>query len=429
MEKDKTNIHLRSNEVQDLIGKPPGWLVQYGSLLVLLIVAGILFFSYYIKYPDVVTSPVMITTNTPPIPIVSKSNGKLIHLFVKDNQAVDSLEILGIIENTANYTHILLLDSLLSIKDSFQNVEQINFDKTLQMGELQNDYSLFISSIENIKLYKGADFKQFQLAKLSDNANYQTNLNNTYKKQLANLNKELTVAQAKLKNDESLLNKGIISTREFQESQSKVNSLYNQIESLRASITGGNISLLNLKQQEKEFINTDNTAELSKKLTLEENVNNMKSKIQLWKNTYILTAPTKGFISLGTIRNENQFVEAGKIVFSLIKDKSEFTAKMQLVPTNAGKVKIGQTVLIKLDNYPYQEFGTLDATIDNISSVPVEGKYMVEAKIKNNNYTSYNKKIDMQIDMLGQADIITSKKRLISKFFDRLAYVWHNKLH
>ncbi len=297
------------------------------------------------------------------------------------------------------------------------------------MGELQNDYSLFISSIENIKLYKGADFKQFQLAKLSDNANYQTHLNNTYKKQLANLNKELTVAQAKLKNDESLLNKGIISTREFQESQSKVNSLYNQIESLRASITGGNISLLNLKQQEKEFINTDNTAELSKKLTLEENVNNMKSKIQLWKNTYILTAPTKGFISLGTIRNENQFVEAGKIVFSLIKDKSEFTAKMQLVPTNAGKVKIGQTVLIKLDNYPYQEFGTLDATIDNISSVPVEGKYMVEAKIKNNNYTSYNKKIDMQIDMLGQADIITSKKRLISKFFDRLAYVWHNKLH
>ena len=428
MENDKTNIHLRSNDVQDLIGKPPSWLVRYGSLLVLIIVAGILFFSYYIKYPDVVSSPILITTQTPPIPIVSKTNGKLSRLLVTDNQAVDSLEILGIIENTANYQDILLIDSILSKPNIVEGIVTINFDKTLQMGELQGDYSHFIESLEKIKLYNGADLKQFQIAKLSENTNYQTTLNNTYKKQLNNLFIELNMAQSKLRSDESLLNKGIISNREFQESQSKVTALYNQIESLKASISSGNISLLNLKQQQKEFINTDNSNELDKKMALVENVNNMKSKIQFWKNTYLLTASTKGYVSLGTIRNENQYIEAGKIIFSILKAKTDFAAKMNLLPTNAGKVKIGQTVLIKLDNYPYQEFGTLEATIKSISSVPVEGKYIIEAAIKNNGTTSYNKKIEMQIDMLGQADIITSKKRLISKFFDRLSYVWHNKL-
>ena len=154
----------------------------------------------------------------------------------------------------------------------------------------------------------------------------------------------------KLKNDEALLNKGIISSREFQESQSRVNTLYSQIEGLKASINNGKISLLNIKQQGLEISNTSNTTEMDKQMTLAENINNMKSKIQQWKSSFLLIAPCAGFVSLGNIRNENQFVETGKIIFSVLKDKESYQAKMQLIPANAGKVKEGQEVLIKLDN-------------------------------------------------------------------------------
>lgn len=427
MENKEPNINLRSNEVQDLIGKPPGWIVSYGSVLVLLILFGILFFSYYIKYPDVVSAPVLITTSIPPAPIVAKSSGKLTKLLVQDAAVVDSLQLLGVIENTANYIQILSLDSLLNNDSIIQKIEHISFDQNYQMGEIQNDYSLFVKSLEDIKLYKGANFKQFQLSKLNENESYQNTLNKTYQNQLNNLYTELNTAQLKLKNDEALLNKGIISSREFQESQSRVNTLYSQIEGLKASINNGKISLLNIKQQGLEISNTSNTTEMDKQMTLAENINNMKSKIQQWKSSFLLIAPCAGFVSLGNIRNENQFVETGKIIFSVLKDKESYQAKMQLIPANAGKVKEGQEVLIKLDNYPYQEYSTLSATIKNISSVPIDGKYIVEASLNKNTKTSYKKKIDMQIDMQGQADIITAKKRLISKFFDRLAYVWHNK--
>ena len=428
MEDQKTKIHLRSNEIQDLIGRPPSWLVQHGSFIILLILTGILLFSYFIKYPDVVTTPVLITTNIPPTPIVVKTSGKLVKLLVKDNDNVDSLQILAIIENTANYKDILEVEKILSSNTILKNIEQIGYNKSLQMGEIQNDYSQFLNSIEEIKLYKGTNFKRFQISKLNENTNYQKALNNTYKNQLNNLLAELAAAQSKLSNDATLLNKGIISNREYQESQSHVNALNNQIEGLSANISSGNMSLISIQQQQKEIINTDNSTQLSKELALSENINNMKSKIQLWKSNYLLCSPCKGYISLGNVRNENQFVEAGKVIFSVLKEKTNYSAKMNLLTMNAGKVKIGQMVLVKLDNYPYQEYGTLEARITNISTVPVDSKYIVEAVLINNDTTSYHKKIDMQIDMQGQAEIITSKKRLISKFFDRLSYLWHNKL-
>ena len=158
--------------------------------------------------------------------------------------------------------------------------------------------------------------------------------------------------------------------------------------------------MLNIKQQGLEISNTSNTTEMDKQMTLAENINNMKSKIQQWKSSFLLIAPCAGFVSLGNIRNENQFVETGKIIFSVLKDKESYQAKMQLIPANAGKVKEGQEVLIKLDNYPYQEYGTLSATIKNISSVPIDGKYIVEASLNKNTKTSYKKKIDMLIEDL-----------------------------
>jgi HlyD family secretion protein len=371
---------------------------------------------------------VLITTNIPPTPIVVKTSGKLVKLLVKDNDNVDSMQILAIIENTANYKDILEVEKILSSNTILKNIEQIGYNKSLQMGEIQNDYSQFLNSIEEIKLYKGTNFKRFQISKLNENTNYQKALNNTYKNQLNNLLAELAAAQSKLSNDATLLNKGIISNREYQESQSHVNALNNQIEGLSANISSGNMSLISIQQQQKEIINTDNSTQLSKELALSENINNMKSKIQLWKSNYLLCSPCKGYISLGNVRNENQFVEAGKVIFSVLKEKTNYSAKMNLLTMNAGKVKIGQMVLVKLDNYPYQEYGTLEARITNISTVPVDSKYIVEAVLINNDTTSYHKKIDMQIDMQGQAEIITSKKRLISKFFDRLSYLWHNKL-
>ena len=421
-------IDIRSNEVQELIGAVPGWIVRWGSSVVFMVLVGTLAFSYFIKYPDVVTAPVEISTASPPIPLISKTSGKLTHLLVKDNEAVDSNQIVGVIESVADYKYVLFLDSLLDDDNVLYDPSLKKLDPKKQMGELQADYSQFLNSLQDENLFTLSNYKSQQLSKINESINFQKQLISTYYKQIASVKKELANAEMKYSNDFHLYQKGIISARELQESESNSIRLENQIENLNASISNGQMSITNFQKQLTDVNVTDAQNSLQKKSTITENFNNIRGKIKVWKNTFLITSPAKGTISFTTIRNENQFVETGKTVLNIVQKNDVFIGRIMLPLQNAGKVKKGQIALIKLDNYPYQEFGTVEAIIENISSVPVEGKYIVEVSLPKKNETSYHKQLNMQQDMQGSADIVTEKKRLIAKFFDKLKYLFNDKL-
>jgi hypothetical protein len=62
------DIHLNErDEIRQMIGKPPSWLLNYGISAVAWVVLLLLAMSYFIKYPDVVTAKVVLTTEHPPI--------------------------------------------------------------------------------------------------------------------------------------------------------------------------------------------------------------------------------------------------------------------------------------------------------------------------------------------------------------------------
>lgn len=46
------NLHLRSEEVQEIIATPPAWLVRWGITIVFILICLVLFLSFLIKYPD-----------------------------------------------------------------------------------------------------------------------------------------------------------------------------------------------------------------------------------------------------------------------------------------------------------------------------------------------------------------------------------------
>ena len=62
--------------------------------------------------------------------------------------------------------------------------------------------------------------------------------------------------------------------------------------------------------------------------------------------------------------NTNETVTQGDLLFTIIPiENSTFIAKLKTPATNSGKLKIGQKVNIKLENYPEAEFGTLQAKV------------------------------------------------------------------
>ena len=106
-------------------------------------------------------------------------------------------------------------------------------------------------------------------------------------------------------------------------------------------------------------------------------------------------------------------------MFTIIpNENTSYIAKLKTPAQNSGKIKIGQSVNIKLENYPDTEFGVLNGRIKNMSLIPdKEGFYIIDVLLPKKMMTSYNKEIDFKQEMRGTAEIITEDLRLIERFF------------
>ena len=110
---DNYDIELRSEEVQEVLGNVPHWILRRGIMVLALFLAALLVGSWFFKYPEIISSQLTLTTANPPANIVAKASGKISELFVKDMQQVTAGEPLALIENPAELSDVLHLDTIL----------------------------------------------------------------------------------------------------------------------------------------------------------------------------------------------------------------------------------------------------------------------------------------------------------------------------
>lgn len=80
-----------------------------------------------------------------------------------------------------------------------------------------------------------------------------------------------------------------------------------------------------------------------------------------------------------------------------------------------GKIKSGQKVNIKLDAYPYLEFGTLQGETHTIEYIPDGNYYLIEVQNVKNLITNNHKTIILNEGMSGKAEIITDNRSLMER--------------
>ena len=142
---EDTTFELRSEEVQDILTKVPHWMIRWGTVLIFVIIFMLFFVSWFIKYPDVVNTEIVITTNIPPEKIVSKSSGRIEAILVKNKSIVSKNSTLAIIENTANYKDVFLLKKIVDEYNINNPQKAFPFAllKNAQLGEIESAFAVF----------------------------------------------------------------------------------------------------------------------------------------------------------------------------------------------------------------------------------------------------------------------------------------------
>lgn len=410
-------IELRSEEVQEILTRIPHWMIRWGSAVVFLIVILMISVSWFIKYPDIVSAPIVITTNTPPEKIIAKSSGRLTAILVKNKQVVTANSPIAIIENAANFIDVFKLSEKISkFENSIQNFPFQDFQNA-QFGDIENAFAIFQK--ECIAEQLNSNLKPYNVESTAQGYEFiqiQERLNLLESQKTINL-QEIELQKIDLNRYEGLFKKGIIAAQELEKHKLAYLQTERNYKTLLSNISQLKSSLNELNRNKKTTQINENKENTNLQRSVIQAFFALKKALKDWEMTYVLRSSIKGQVSFLQLWAVNQTVSAGDNVFAIIPNiENGFVGKLKAAAQNAGKIQVGQKVNIRLANFPDHEFGILNGVVQNISLTPdKDSNLLINVSLPNGLQTSYKKQIAFQQEMSGTADIVTQDLRLIER--------------
>jgi multidrug resistance efflux pump len=262
--------------------------------------------------------------------------------------------------------------------------------------------------------------QEIATGRISEQEN-QSRLASLYAQQKLEASK-LELSEQQLKRAQDLFNKGVISATDFGQQKTfalQARQAYDQITlSISQQREAISMSRRQLSDGQKSKEKSEATGKSAVTLAMDE----LRKSIADWESEHLLYAPADGLFALQGSWRENQSVKAGDVIATFMPDaQSRVWGALTVAATNSGKIMRGQKVLLRLDNYPYQEFGSVSGKVVSMSPLPdAEGHYFVSVALPKGLLTSYGKKIRFSRELSGNAQIITDDMRLLDRFFYKL---------
>jgi multidrug resistance efflux pump len=422
-------MEIRSDEVQEILGAPPGWLVRWGTAVVLGCIGVLLFLAWFVRYPEVVNGRVLLTTDQPPMEVIASVNGYVATLSVDDRDTVSAGQLLAVIQSTANYDHIVLIDSLAAVWSlgGLDSLRKLTPTRSLSLGEVQSAYTEFLRDLD---LYQfgaqnrstatlgGINTSYIQINRLREDIK-------VLEKSRVRVVEILQNADASYQKQQKLVQEGALARMELEKERVRIADLERQLDQLDDDISRKKNEELNIQKSireaganQAENVNTNESRLLA-------SLDDLRSSIAKWNETHLLKAPGSGLVSMNSeIYSARQYVRAGEVVMTIVPQKTgRIIGRMQLDAQASVKVVEMKKVILRLDAYPYPEYGTVEGIVLSKSLTPKDNKYLVlitvpssEGKMK----SSAGKLIPFAQQLQGNAEIVTQDKSFLERIGEQI---------
>lgn len=156
--------------------------------------------------------------------------------------------------------------------------------------------------------------------------------------------------------------------------------------------------------------------------------NELSNALIQWEERYLQAAPIDGELQYLGFWRDNSFVQSGQELFSVIPRKNDILGELAIPSFGAGKVAVGQSVNVKINNFPYDEYGLLKGVVKSMARITNKvqtqkgagDSYQVLVMFPHGTVTNFGKSLPLDFEAKGTAEIVTERKRLIERLFDNL---------
>lgn len=409
----------------------PGYILRRGTAYMFVFFFLVLLLAGIISFNQVVKGSVTLTSKNPPVEIKVKRDGKLSAIYYKPGDSIVAGDIVAVLDNPAKQKDITFLKERLG-KDFLKvlSLEALltEFPVNLRLGtSLQAAYNRFLEEYHNLILENTLGHNQIMEQGLLQNINNQGSILNSKEEEFQLMENSLSISTENINRHRQLFEKGVISKFDLEKVELEFTDKNRQYSLLKQQM----IQLQADKSRAKNDLEILRTSE-ERKLSLQEAElvfaqQNLLNEISAWEDKNIIKSPVAGRLSYNQVWGVHQNVEEGEVVFTIVPFMRKDLLGKCIVPVqNSGQINKGQKVYLKLDNYPYREWGMIKASVKSISEVPSRAEvpaYIVYLDV-DSLVTSYGKELILHQELIGTAEIVLEEVTLLKRIFYQFRQLW-----
>ena len=418
-----------SDTVRELMGRPPHWLLRSGATILAAAIVLILTFSAIISYPDMITSRLTVTGSHSVVEVMARQSGHLQSVKVKEKQMVKQGEVLAVIESPCDAEAFLSLRAQLD-KLSAMLVNDSAFVKEAfpaepKLGKLQDSFSDFLASYTRLLAIWSDDHITKTAGLLSAQLESKLSQVENMKGQQTIMDKELNLAQEKYDRMKTLFARGTISAAQLKDHETLLLTQSREHSSVEKSLLEEQILASRLDKEIRDLKHERTESMQAARDRFRLSYQKLRAEMDIWEGDYVLKAPSDGMVAFYDFWNEQQYVTTGRQVFVIVPETSSLRGRMTISQGGTGKIKPGQVVRIKFDDYPSKDFGLVTGHVQSVSLVAREGSNQVLVDLDYPLISSYHKPLHFKQEMAGEASIVTENSSLLGRIFYEIRKAFH----
>ena len=375
--------------VADAVARPPALLARLGLYLIVVIVAAALVYSYLATIAITVGGRGTIRNSGKVRPVRALSTGKVAQLLVANGKKVKKDEPLVEMENN------LAPPDLERAKKIIASVKHL-----LGGGDTRA-----IMSDAGVLAQEPWRITGPVLAR--ERASLAEALNNSYQslRTLHESTPELTRAD--------------VSERQIAESKiAKIRSehleddLRTELQDLEKSIARLSVSIRDRQEQGRRGVSSARTS-------LDVQIRTFEEGLRSQTENLTVTAPVSGVVSNLKITGTGELLQSGQQLFDLIPEGGRLIAEIEIANKDIADLKLGMPVKLKLDAYPFQDYGALEGPLTELPADVTVGEkgtapsYIVQVTPTRETLSFRGEEKPVKLGMTLQADVEVRRRTLL----------------
>lgn len=237
------------------------------------------------------------------------------------------------------------------------------------------------------------------------------------------------VATDKFERYTRLLDEEVISGVEYESAQSQNLNAQLSLESMQQQYLAKQAAMQNARYQ-LSGLATQKREEESRLASERSQIEESLAAVDAQSN-YMMRSPIRGRVSAVSAQ-PGELLDAGRTVVQLVPESTPLEAVILVPSASSGFIAPGQEVNLLLDAFPYQKFGSLPATVTDVSDSPFmpgdlvapvpldRPMYRVRASLERDAVYAYGEDVPLKPGMTLVGDIVIDRRSILEWMFEPL---------